>query len=121
MQQIIAERLQRARKGVGLTQEKVAQLLGVSRNKIINMEKGTDDYEITMLEKLSRLYGCSLEYLAGIEETNDENDELFFRALEADNDFNEYEIIAWSNMMLTNIKALKEILSEVAETNENEY
>ncbi|WP_052210486.1 helix-turn-helix transcriptional regulator [Thermoanaerobacter sp. YS13] len=121
MKEIIAERLQKARKSVGLTQEKVAQLLNVSRNKIINMEKGDDDYEITMLEKLSKLYGCSLEYLAGIEEIEDKEDELFFRTLESNSEFKDYEIMGWSNMLLSNIKALKEILSEVPEVEEYEY
>jgi len=113
MKEIIAERLQKARKSVGLTQEKVAQLLGVGRNKIINMEKGEDDYEITLLEKLSKLYGYSLGYLAGIEKAEENDNELFFRAIDCGDEFDDYEILAWSNQILSNIKALKELLNEV--------
>lgn len=113
MREIIAERLQKARKSVGLTQGKVAQLLGVSRNKIINMEKGEDDYEVTMLEKLSKLYGYSLEYLAGIEEADESESNLAFRAIDPEIDFSDHEILAWSNKIFFNIKALKKLLSEV--------
>lgn len=113
MKKIIAERLQRARKSVGLTQEKVAQFLGVSRNKIINMEKGEDDYEITMLEKLSKLYGYSLEYLAGIEEADESENIIAFRAIDSEVDFCDNEILAWSNKIFSNIKTLKKLLSEV--------
>lgn len=59
----LAERLKQAREYVGLSQDEVAAVLGVSRPAVSNMEAGTRKVEATELNKLARLYRKSLEFL----------------------------------------------------------
>lgn len=54
----------------GLTQEDVAQLLNVSRDTVIRWENECDRVNVATLEKLSRLYGCSVaDFFTGFNAT----------------------------------------------------
>lgn len=59
----LAERLKEAREYIGLSQEEVASVLGVSRPAVSNIEAGARKVEATELNKLAKLYRKSLEYL----------------------------------------------------------
>lgn len=59
----IGEKLSRLRKENNLTQEQVADLLGVSRQAVSKWESGVTFPETEKLIRLSDLYGCSIDYL----------------------------------------------------------
>lgn len=60
---LLAQRLREAREYVGLSQEDVATALGVSRPAVTNMEAGARKVEAVELDKLSQLYGQTVQYL----------------------------------------------------------
>lgn len=59
----MAQRLREAREYVGLSQEDVAQALGVSRPAITNIETGNRRVEAVELDKLATLYRQSVTFL----------------------------------------------------------
>lgn len=59
----IAQRLREGREYVGLSQEEVAQALGLSRPAITNIETGNRRVEAVELDKLATLYRQSVIYL----------------------------------------------------------
>lgn len=59
----MAQRLREAREYVGLSQEDVAQALGVSRPAITNIETGNRRVEAIELDKLATLYRQSVTFL----------------------------------------------------------
>ncbi len=64
----MAHRLRDAREYVGLSQEDVAQALGVSRPTITNIEIGNRRVEAVELDKLATLYRQSVTFLLSGEE-----------------------------------------------------
>lgn len=75
----LAQRLREAREYVGLSQDEVAVALGLSRPAITNMESGTRKVEAIELERLSALYGRSVESLLS-GETSSEGERVAFLA-----------------------------------------
>lgn len=65
----IGERLKKLRKYFDLTQEQVAEILGLGRDAIIKIEKGERKISSEELMKFSKLYFISMEEL--LSETND--------------------------------------------------
>lgn len=61
--QQLAQRLRESREYVGLSQDEVALALGVSRPAVTNIEAGTRKVEAVELERLSSLYGRTVNYL----------------------------------------------------------
>ncbi len=55
--------MREAREYVGLSQEEVAAALGVSRPAVSNMESGTRKVEALELDRLSALYGRTVDFL----------------------------------------------------------
>ena len=55
----IANNLEKMRTKKGLTQEKVANFLGISRATYNNIESGKSDLSVSALQRLSALYGVS--------------------------------------------------------------
>ena len=83
----IASRLAHVRRELGFTQERVAQLLGVDRPKLSEIEQGKQEVDTTILGELARLYGVSTAYLLGIEQaarTQQAAPEMRFRAVLAE-------------------------------------
>lgn len=64
----MALRLRESREYVGLSQEDVAQALGVSRPTITNIETGNRRVEAVELDKLATLYRQSVTFLLSGEE-----------------------------------------------------
>jgi transcriptional regulator with XRE-family HTH domain len=64
----VAERVREAREYLGLSQDDVAKVLGLSRPAVTNIESGTRRLEAVELDKLSRLYGRSADYFLTGEE-----------------------------------------------------
>ncbi|KIX36900.1 helix-turn-helix domain-containing protein [Burkholderia pseudomallei] len=59
----LAQRLRDAREYAGLSQEEVASALGISRPAVTNIEAGLRKVEAVELDKLSTLYGRTVQYL----------------------------------------------------------
>lgn len=51
------------RKARGLSQQTLADMLGVSRQTVISLEKGRYDPSLPLAFKLARVFSCSIEEL----------------------------------------------------------
>lgn len=73
----LGQRLQKARKESGLSQEELAEQLGVSRQAVSKWENDSGYPEMEKMIRLSQLYQVSLDYLVGNgqepERSNEEN------------------------------------------------
>ena len=77
----IAQRLRDAREYVGLSQDEVASVLGVSRPAISNIEGGSRKVEATELHLLAKLYRRSVDYLlTGVDPSATDSSQLAFLA-----------------------------------------
>lgn len=65
----IGERISQKRKELGLSQESLGEKLGISRQAIYKWESDSALPEIDKLVALSRLYGVSVGWLLGVEDT----------------------------------------------------
>lgn len=61
----LKEGLKRARKGAGLTQEGLAEAMGVHIKTVMNWEQGIAEPSLGTLMDLTELYHCDLDYLTG--------------------------------------------------------
>ena len=52
-----------ARVNAGLTQEEVSRSLGISKNTLINWEKGKSIPRATQMQKMCEIYNISEEYI----------------------------------------------------------
>lgn len=59
----LGEKISKARKEKNITQEQLADILGVSRQSISKWESGVTYPETDKLIRMSELFGCSLDYL----------------------------------------------------------
>lgn len=62
------EKLQNLRKSQGMSQEKLAELLNVSRQAVSKWESGQGYPETEKLIKISEMFNVSLDYLLKTEE-----------------------------------------------------
>lgn len=85
----IGRKLRTLRKGKKLTQQDVADRLGLVRATVSNYEVGKRTPHLSLLKKFAEFYGVTLDYF-GVS-TNDEIFELISRAREV---FNNEEISA---------------------------
>lgn len=74
----MAARLREAREYLGMSQEEVANALGVSRPAISNIESGVRKIEAVELDQLARLYGRSVGYFLSGEDPGDGEKVAFF-------------------------------------------
>lgn len=56
-------RLIEKRADLGLTQQKLADLLGVSRQTIISVENGKHDPSLTLAFNMATVFGCTVDEL----------------------------------------------------------
>ncbi|ADD02671.1 putative transcriptional regulator [Thermoanaerobacter thermohydrosulfuricus WC1] len=71
-----AKRLATLRKEAGLTQKELADKLGVSRGTIGMYEIGQRDPDTETLQKLSDIFGVSVDYLLGKTDIRNPSDEI---------------------------------------------
>jgi len=77
----MGDRLRQAREYMGLSQDDVASVLGLSRPSVTNIELGSRKVEALELNKLSKLYRRPLEYLlTGLEPPPSGPEQLVFLA-----------------------------------------
>ena len=75
----IGERLRKLRKYMGLTQEQVADILGLGRDAILRIEKGNRKIDLQELIDFSKLYSISMDELTAEEHTINSDDIAFAR------------------------------------------
>lgn len=61
--------LKAARKAAGMTQSEVAKIVGITQNGYSYWENGKAKIDNESLAKLSRLFGVSIDYLIGVDDT----------------------------------------------------
>ena len=64
--EIFGQRLRMARKNKGIGQKVIAELLGVTRTQVSDMEKGKTTTSLARLVLLAEFYHVSTDYLLGI-------------------------------------------------------
>ena len=69
---MVSESLKKVRKEHKLTQQDIADVLGVDRSTYTFYETGKTSPSIQTLQKLSNIYNVSVGYLAGYEENHPE-------------------------------------------------
>lgn len=62
-------RLKELRKESKVTQEQLAKYLKVDQSMITKLENGTRKLNVSLIEKICSLFGCSEEYLMGEDDT----------------------------------------------------
>lgn len=93
MQDSIGNRLRRVRESLGITQEDVANTLGLTRNIIVNIE---NDYRSVKSEELylfSRFYKISMEELITGKKGLNLKNEFFYKAFDELSDEDKEEVI----------------------------
>lgn len=69
MSETLSERLFRLRNEKGLSQEAAAEAAGVSRVALTRYENGQRMPKMNILDSLAKVYGVTVDYLMGREET----------------------------------------------------
>lgn len=64
----IAERIYELRTEMKISQQKLADEIGVSRRAITFWESGINEPKATYIARLSKFFGVSADYLLGLEE-----------------------------------------------------
>lgn len=62
----INKKMRELRKDAKMTQQQVAQKLGIASTTYANYEQGTREPSLSVVSKLCKLYGISADYLLGI-------------------------------------------------------
>ncbi len=61
----LGERFKKYRKKAGLTQKEAAQVIGINSYQLGNYETNRSEPSITILKKMSNVYGVSIDTLVG--------------------------------------------------------
>ncbi len=102
-------RLKQMRKESGLTQEQLAKYLGVDQTMITRLENGTRNLNVTLIEKICSLFGCSDAYLMG---EDDVYIPLNFMFRSAGVQTEDLESIAAINKIILNIRYMNEMTED---------
>jgi transcriptional regulator with XRE-family HTH domain len=106
----LGSRLKDARESSGYTQQTAADGLGISRQKLISVEKGAGPIDTILLASMAKLYGYSVEFFL-TDNSDDVEIKLAFRA--DDLTLDDQETINWARKVLINIRDLNEIIEEM--------
>jgi transcriptional regulator with XRE-family HTH domain len=103
---MIGEKFRKLREANNLTQGQIAEYLAVDQSMISRYEQDERQFSITMLEKISDLFGCSVEYFL----SDDGYDPVPF-SLRADHiQAEDLETIAVINRIALNLRMMKDLL-----------
>lgn len=102
-------RLKGLRKESKITQEQLAKYLGVDQSMITKLENGTRSLNVTLIEKICSLFGCSDAYLM---EKEDSYIPLNFAFRSNGIQAEDLESIAAINKIVMNIRYMNEMLGE---------
>ena len=70
----VAMRLKLLRTEEGLTQNEIAEKLGISQQTYSKYEKGTSNVDSVILTKICNLYGVTADYVLGISQNSGSDD-----------------------------------------------
>ena len=102
----IGKRLQELRESKGLSQSDLAHYLGISQPLLSQIESGNRNLNLSLLDKLCALYGCSDSYI--LCKTNEYNSINFaFRSKNAASE--DLDCIASVHKIILNMRFLNEI------------
>lgn len=102
-------RLKLLRKESKITQEQLAKYLDVDQSMITKLENGTRSLNVTLMEKICNLFGCSEKYLMG-------EDDMYiplnfaFRANAIQTE--DLQSIAVVNKIVMNIRYMNEMIGD---------
>ncbi|WP_298499714.1 helix-turn-helix domain-containing protein [uncultured Methanobrevibacter sp.] len=104
-QKSIAKKLKELRKENNYTQTQVADYLKIDQGHLSNIENGKRTATIDIIEKLSDLYNCSLDYILD-ETSNYEPSKIAFRGDKKNKDL---ILIAKMNEVMKNLEFLRKL------------
>jgi len=100
----VGDRVNRLRKGAGLTQQNVAEFLGVDQTYISKCESGERQFSALILDKLATLLGCELSCLVdGAVEADSLNVSYRSDSLLV----SDYEVVSDINRIALNLKQMR--------------
>lgn len=102
-------RLKKLRKESKITQEQLAKYLDVDQSMITKLENGTRNLNVTLIEKICNLFGCSEAYLTG---EDDAYIPLNFSFRSNGIQSEDLESIAVVNKIAMNIRYMNEIIGD---------
>ncbi|MCF0116071.1 MAG: helix-turn-helix transcriptional regulator [Erysipelotrichaceae bacterium] len=109
MERIVGERVKMLRKESGITQEQLANYLGIDQTTVTKLENGTRKLNVTLMERICELFGCSEYFLLG--ESDAYTPLCFaFRANSIAND--DLQSIAAINKIVMNIGFMNELMGD---------
>src|SRR5438046_3204941 len=76
----LASRLKEMREYLALSQEEVAQMMGIPRSAISLIESGERRVEATELKRFAQIYQCPLEHLTGASRDSEGSREIAYLA-----------------------------------------
>lgn len=102
-------RLKQLRKESKITQEQLAKYLNVDQTMIAKLENGTRSLNVTLIEKICSLFGCSDAYLMG---EDDVYIPLNFAFRSNGIQAEDLESIAVVNKIVMNIRYMNEMIGD---------
>ena len=102
-------RLKQLRKESRITQEQMAEYLGVEQSLITKLQNGTRSLNVTLIDKICNLFGCSEAYLMG---EDDAYIPLNFAFRSNGIQSEDLESIAVVNKIAMNIRYMNELLGD---------
>lgn len=105
----IGIRLQQIRNESKITQAQLAQYLGIDQSTVTKLENGTRKLNVSLIEKICNLFGCSEAFLLG---EDDEYIPLNFSFRSNGLEAEDLESIAAVNKIIMNIRYMNKIMGE---------
>lgn len=102
-------RLKKLREESKITQEQLAKYLDVDQSMITKLENGTRNLNVTLIEKICSLFGCSETYLVG---EDDAYIPLNFSFRSSRIQPEDLESIAVVNKIVMNIRYMNEMMGD---------
>lgn len=106
---LIGEKFKKIREESGLTQGQIADYLNVDQSYISRYEKNERQLSVDLLEKLSSLFGCSIEYF-----TSDDSQyaPLPFALRASCITVVDLEAVAIINKLALNLRSMEKLMKE---------
>lgn len=107
--ELVAKRFSELRNRSGFTQKQVAAFLGVDQSYISKCEKNERQFTLDILEKISNLFGCPMDYF-----TNEESEfkPMPFALRAKSIGVEDFEVISNINKLALNMRYMKSIIQE---------
>lgn len=105
----IGARIKQLRKESKITQEQMASYLKVDQSMVTKLENGTRSLNVTLIDKICNLFGCSQAYLLG---EDDSYIPLNFAFRSNGVQAEDLESIAAVNRIVMNIRMMNELVED---------